>query len=133
MSPSTTELDSVLASFFNDHLKLRKGLTQLNHQLRGSMRLFLQFTAKTAGKKITRLGLDDLDASAVSSFLNALEGKGVAFCGPPRLVVGFLAEVCRVLVGGQSPKEFEPLFGVLGNRSRRTPEFGLQLDSKRRS
>src|SRR5664280_97290 len=40
--------------------------------------------------------------------------------------------VCRVLVGGESPREFEPLFGVLGNRSRRSPGFGLQLDSKRR-
>src|SRR5664280_2436825 len=35
--------------------------------------------------------------------------------------------VCRVLVGGESPREFEPLFGVLGNRSRRSPGFGLQL------
>ena len=75
MSASTTALGSVLTSFFNDHLKLRKGLRPNSiTSYADAMRLFLQFTAKTAGKKITQLGLDDLDAGAVSSFLNALEG-----------------------------------------------------------
>ena len=75
MSASTTALGSVLTSFFNDHLKLRKGLRPNSiTSYADAMRLFLQFTAKTAGKKITQLGLDDLDADAVSSFLNALEG-----------------------------------------------------------
>jgi integrase/recombinase XerD len=75
MSASTTALGSVLTSFFNDHLKLRKGLRPNSiTSYADAMRLFLQFTAKTAGKKITQLGLDDLDAGAVSTFLNALEG-----------------------------------------------------------
>jgi len=37
------------------------------------MRLFLQFAAKAFGRKITQLGLDDLDADTVSRFLNSLE------------------------------------------------------------
>jgi site-specific recombinase XerD len=37
------------------------------------MRLFLQFAAKAARKKITQLTLDDLDSELVSQFLNFLE------------------------------------------------------------
>ena len=37
------------------------------------MRLLLQFAAETGKKKITQLGLDDLDADVVSRFLNSLE------------------------------------------------------------
>ncbi len=37
------------------------------------MSLFSQFAAKAAEKRIARLGLGDLDADAVSSFLNSLE------------------------------------------------------------
>lgn len=75
MSASTTTLGSILTSFFNDHLKLRKGLRPNSiTSYADAMRLFLQFTAKTTGKKITQLGLDDLHAGTVSSFLNALEG-----------------------------------------------------------
>ena len=74
MSASTVTLGSLLASFFNDHLKLQKGLRPNSiTSYADAMRLFLQFAAKTAGKKITQLGLDDLDADAVSSFLNSLE------------------------------------------------------------
>jgi site-specific recombinase XerD len=74
MSTSTATLGSVLASFFNDHLKLQKGLRPNSiTSYADAMRLFLQFAARTAEKKITQLGLDDLDADAVSSFLNSLE------------------------------------------------------------
>jgi integrase/recombinase XerD len=74
MNASTALLGSVLASFFNDHLRLQKGLRPNSiTSYADAMRLFLQFTAKAAGKKITQLGLDDLDADAVSSFLNSLE------------------------------------------------------------
>jgi site-specific recombinase XerD len=37
------------------------------------MRLFLQFASRSAGKRITHLTLDELDADAVSAFLNSLE------------------------------------------------------------
>ena len=56
MSVSTPLLGAILASFFNDHLKLRKGLRPNSiTSYADAMRLFLQFTAKTAGKKITQL------------------------------------------------------------------------------
>jgi site-specific recombinase XerD len=74
MSASTPVLGSVLASFFNDHLKLQKGLRPNSiTSYADAMRLFLQFAAKTGEKRITQLGFDDLDADAVSSFLNSLE------------------------------------------------------------
>jgi integrase/recombinase XerD len=74
MSASTAALGSILASFFNDYLKLQKGLRPNSiTSYADAMRLFLQFAAKGAEKKITQLGLDDLDADAVSGFLNALE------------------------------------------------------------
>lgn len=38
-----------------------------------ALRLLLQFAAKTGGKKITQLGMDDLDAQLVTRFLNSLE------------------------------------------------------------
>lgn len=74
MSIGVAVLGSVLASFFNDHLKLQKGLRPNSiTSYADAMRLFLQFAAKAFGKKITQLGLDDLDAAVVSSFLNSLE------------------------------------------------------------
>ena len=74
MNPSTAMLGSILTSFFNDHLKLQKGLRPNSiTSYADAMRLFLQFVAKASGRKITQLGLDDLDADAVSSFLNSLE------------------------------------------------------------
>lgn len=74
MSITTPLLGSILASFFNDHLKLQKGLRPNSiTSYADAMRLFLQSVAKGAGKKITQLGLDDLDAESVSRFLNSLE------------------------------------------------------------
>jgi site-specific recombinase XerD len=74
MSASTLVLGSVLASFFNDHLKIQKGLRPNSiTSYADALRLFLQFAAKAGEKRITELGLDDLDANTVSSFLNSLE------------------------------------------------------------
>lgn len=74
MNGSTVILGSVLTSFFHDHLKLQKGLRPNSiTSYADAMRLFLQFVAQGAGKRITQLGLDDLDADAVCSFLNSLE------------------------------------------------------------
>jgi hypothetical protein len=66
-------LGPVLSSFFNDYLKLQKGLRPNSiRSYADAMRLFLQFAAKTSERKITQLGLDDLDADLVSKFLNFL-------------------------------------------------------------
>lgn len=74
MNSSTAVLGSILASFFNDYLRLQRGLRPNSiTSYADAMRLFLQFAAKAGGKRITQLGLDDLDADAVSSFLNSLE------------------------------------------------------------
>lgn len=74
MSLSAPLLGSILASFFNDHLKLQRGLRPNSiTSYADAMRLFLQFAAATGKKRITQLGLDDLDADVVSQFLNSLE------------------------------------------------------------
>jgi site-specific recombinase XerD len=76
----TPLLGAVLTSFFNDYLKLQKGLRPNSiHSYADAMRLFLQFAAKRAQKKITQLGLDDLDVDLVCAFLNFLgETRGNA-------------------------------------------------------
>ena len=73
-------LGAVLSSFFNDYLKLQKGLRPNSiRSYADAMRLFLQFAAKTREKKITQLGLNDLDVDLVSTFLNFLvESRGNA-------------------------------------------------------
>lgn len=74
MSASAPSLGAVLASFFNDYLKLQKGLRPNSiTSYADAMRLFLQFTAKADGKRIIQLGLDDFGADAVSRFLKSLE------------------------------------------------------------
>jgi integrase/recombinase XerD len=74
MSASTPLLGTILASFFNDHLKLQKGLRPNSiTSYADAMRLLLQFAAATGKKKVTQLGLDDLNADVVSRFLNSLE------------------------------------------------------------
>ena len=60
MNPGTPLLGAVLSSFFNDHLKLQKGLRPNSiTSYADAMRLLLQFVAAAGGKKITQIGLDD--------------------------------------------------------------------------
>ena len=74
MSASTPLLGTILASFFNDHLKLQRGLRPNSiTSYADAMRLLLQFAAATGKKKVTQLGLDDLHADVVCRFLNSLE------------------------------------------------------------
>lgn len=69
-------LGTILESFFNDYLRLQRGLRPNSiTSYADAMRLFLQFAAATSKKKITHLGLDDLQAEAVSLFLTSLEVK----------------------------------------------------------
>lgn len=76
MSASTLLLGAILSSFFSDHLKLERGLRPNSiTSYADAMRLLLQFAAEISKKKITQLGLDDLDADLVSRFLNSLEER----------------------------------------------------------
>jgi site-specific recombinase XerD len=78
---TTSTLGSILHTFFEDYLKLQKGLRPHSvRSYRDAMRLFLQFLSKDLERKITRLSLDDLTADRVCQFLNSLEevrGNGV--------------------------------------------------------
>jgi len=71
---TTPTLGSIVHTFFDDYLKVQKGLRP--HSVRSygdAMRLFLQFVSKDLECKITRLSLDDLTAGLVCRFLNSLE------------------------------------------------------------
>ena len=70
MSASTPLLGTILASFFNDHLRLQRGLRPNSITSDAdAMRLLLQFAAATGQQKVTQLGLDDLTAEVVCRFL----------------------------------------------------------------
>jgi integrase/recombinase XerD len=74
MTPSTPSVGSILASFFNDYLKLQRGLRPNSiTSYADAMRLFLLFAAASSKKNVTQLGLNDLEADVVSHFLNSLE------------------------------------------------------------
>ena len=75
MSASTTTLGSILASFFNDHLKLQRdcGPTR-SPATRMRCDCSCSSLRKQPERRITQLGLDDLDADVCPSFLNSLEG-----------------------------------------------------------
>ena len=70
----TPSLGSLLHSFFDDYLRLQKGLRPNSlKSYADAIRLFLQFASKTLGRRITHLALDELDADRVGRFLNSLE------------------------------------------------------------
>ena len=67
-------LGPLLYTFFEDYLKIAKGLRPASlKSYRDTLRLFLQFAAQDAHHKISRLSLQDLTAECVLRFLNSLE------------------------------------------------------------
>jgi integrase/recombinase XerD len=69
-------LGQIVYSFIEDHLKNQKGLRPLSvKSYRDTLRLFLIFSARQAGRKIARLSLEDLTFEGVSAFLRHLEGE----------------------------------------------------------
>src|SRR5262245_53247121 len=69
-------LEQIVYSFVEDNLKTQKGLRPLSvKSYRDTLRLFLIFSAREAGRKIARLSLDDLTFERVSGFLRHLEGE----------------------------------------------------------
>src|SRR6266853_4261123 len=69
-------LGQLVFSFFEDHLKCQKGLRPASiKSYRDTMKLFLQFAAADARKKLSRLSIAELTCERVLSFLKALEEK----------------------------------------------------------
>ena len=76
MNTVAPSLGAILESFFTDYLKLQRGLRPNSiKSYADAMRLLLQFAAEANGKKVTQLGLDDLNADAVAHFLVSLEER----------------------------------------------------------
>ena len=71
---TNTSLGQIIYSFIEDHLKTQKGLRPLSiRSYRDTLRLFLIFAARDAGRRIARLSLADLTFERVASFLRYLE------------------------------------------------------------
>ena len=64
----------VLFSFFEDHLKVQKGLRPGSiKSYRDTIKLFLAFVARACRKPVTRLSLTDLSSQKVLDFLQMIE------------------------------------------------------------
>lgn len=73
---SNNKIGPLLHSFFEDYLKLQKGLRSTSiKSYSDTMRLFLVFMAEQLGRRITGLLISDLSAKKVLEFLNFLEEK----------------------------------------------------------
>ncbi len=71
---TNSTLGAMLHAFFENHLRLQKGLRPASvKSYRDGLRLFLQFVAKEAHCKISRLSLRDLTFQRVQGFLKHLE------------------------------------------------------------
>lgn len=66
----------VLFSFFEDHLKVQKGLRPGSiKSYRDTMKLFLAFTAQACHRPVTRLSMADLSSQKVLEFLQMIEAQ----------------------------------------------------------
>jgi site-specific recombinase XerD len=66
----------VLFSFFEDHLKVQKGLRPGSiKSYRDTIKLFLGFVARSCRKPVTRLALTDLSSQRVLDFLQMIEAQ----------------------------------------------------------
>lgn len=67
-------IGSVLCAFFEDHLKIQKGLRATSiKSYRDTLKLFLVLVAKTKHRHLTKLALTDLTADQVLAFLHTIE------------------------------------------------------------
>ena len=69
-----SNVGQVLFSFFEDHLKVQKGLRPGSiKSYRDTIKLFLAFVARSSRKPVTRLSLTDLSSQRVLEFLKMIE------------------------------------------------------------
>jgi integrase/recombinase XerD len=67
----TITLGQIVHSFFEDHLKVQKGLRSNSiRSYRDALRLFLCFAAKESRRRITQLTLKDLTFERAQQFLS---------------------------------------------------------------
>lgn len=73
---TTRPLGPLLYSFFEDYLKVQKGLRPASlSSYRDTLRLFLAFVAADTGRRLTRIELSTLTAEQVLGFLRHLEAQ----------------------------------------------------------
>jgi integrase/recombinase XerD len=72
--PGSGELFALVQSFFTEYLPRQRGASY--HTIRAyrdTLKLLFEFTAQTNGRGVSALALEDLDADAVTSFLDHIE------------------------------------------------------------
>ena len=73
-----SSVGQVLLAFFEDHLKVQKGLRPGSvRSYRDTLKLFLAHAATSCRRPITRLALPDLSSERVLEFLGMIESEGV--------------------------------------------------------
>lgn len=69
-----TNIGPVLFAFFEDYLKVQKGLRLTSVQsYRDTLKLFIVYVAKQNNRHVTKLSLTDLSADRVLAFLHSIE------------------------------------------------------------
>ena len=102
---SAEDLGRVTYSFFLDYLTVQKGLRPASiRSYRDTLRLFLQFAASDAQRKITRLTLQDLTFERVKAFLQYLEEDRKNHIRNPQPASGRPAYLLRVCRAGGCPR-----------------------------
>lgn len=70
----TPTLGQIVRSFFDDHLKVQKGLRPASIRSYGdTLRLFLAYVARDVRRSITKLRIEDMSFERTLAFLNHLE------------------------------------------------------------
>jgi site-specific recombinase XerD len=73
---TSISLGQIVCSFIEDNLKTQKGLRPLSiRSYRDTLRMFLIFAARDAGRRIARLSFADLTFERVAAFLRHLEAE----------------------------------------------------------
>ena len=114
-------LGPILHSFFEDHLKVQKGLRQASiKSYRDALLLFLHFVSQDARRKISRLSLADLTCERVIGFLEHLE-QGRRNCVSTRNQRLAALHTFFEYAAGRVPEMLSEVARVEAIASKRTP------------
>ena len=100
----TPPLGQLIRSFFEDYLKVQKGLRPTSiHSYRDTLRLFLSFVSKELRHPITRLGVQDLTVDLASLLSghnsnndNWLQSPIIEFCMVVSANTSFMAVFSKI-------------------------------------
>lgn len=117
--------------FFRDYLLLQRGASvHTIHSYRDTLRLLLVFIAERAGKAVSDLSLDDLDAPSILGFLEHIEHERGVSAATRNIRLAAIRTFFRI-VAANVPSAFEQCQQVLAipaKRATRKPIDYLERD-----